>query len=125
MWVQWPPRERARLAPRPFAGAFRLVGRTGRGKNVPSGNSKYRLDTCTWPSRPRLPSITNFVPTGNRLGRRPEAYVMVTSCNPPTLPLQCVGRLSVSCRALLSTLSPELTLPCVKRGHLAEGTPAW
>jgi hypothetical protein len=45
--AQWPPRERERLAPRLLAVAFRFVGRTGRGKNVPSGNSKYRLNTCT------------------------------------------------------------------------------
>jgi hypothetical protein len=45
--VQWLPRERERLPPRLLAAAFRFVGRTGRGKNVPSGNSKYRLNTCT------------------------------------------------------------------------------
>jgi len=78
---------------RPVGADFRLGGRTGSGKNVPSGNSRYRLDTCTWPSPPRLPSITNLVPTGNRLGRRPEPNAMATSCNVVTLALQCVGQL--------------------------------
>ena len=77
--IQW-PRERVRLARRPAGGDLRLGGRTGSGKKVPSGNSKYRLNTCTCPSPPRLPSITNFVPTGNRLGRRPELCAMTSSC---------------------------------------------
>jgi len=80
-------------ARRPVGADFRLDGRTGSGKNVPSGNSRYRLNTWTWPSPPRLPSITNFVPTGNRLGRRLEPYAMATSCNVVTLALQCVGQL--------------------------------
>ena len=45
--VQWAQRERERLVPRLSVGAFRVFGRTGKGKNVPSGNSKYRLNTCT------------------------------------------------------------------------------
>jgi hypothetical protein len=47
MRVQWLPRERERLAPRLPGDGFRMGGRTGNGKNVPSGNSKYRLNTCT------------------------------------------------------------------------------
>jgi hypothetical protein len=86
-------RARDLRARRPVGAAFRFGGRTGSGKKVPSGNSRYRLKTCTWPSPPRLPSITNFVPTGNRLGRRPEPYAMATSCNVVTLALQCVGQL--------------------------------
>ena len=86
-------RARDLRARRPVGADFRFDGRTGSGKNVPSGNSRYRLNTCTWPSPPRLPSITNLVPTGNRLGRRPEPYAMVTSCNVVTLALQCVGQL--------------------------------
>jgi hypothetical protein len=91
-------RARDRRARRPFGADFRFDGRTGSGKNVPSGNSSYRLNTCTWPSPPRLPSITNLVPTGNRLGRRPEPYAMATSCNIVILTLQCVGQL-IRCMA--------------------------
>src|SRR5262249_28596092 len=91
-------RARGLWARRPVGADFRLDGRTGSGKNVPSGNSRYRLNTCTWPSPPRLPSITNLVPTGNRLGRRPDPNAMVTSCNVVTLALQCVGQL-IRCMA--------------------------
>lgn len=90
--VQWPC-DRERLARRAAGGALRVAGRTGSGKYVPSGNSRYRLNTCTCPSPPRLPSITNLVPTGNRLGRRPEPYAMITSWDAATVPLQCVGQL--------------------------------
>jgi len=91
--VQWPREERERLPRRPAGGGLRVEGRTGSGKNVPSGNSRYRLNTWTCPSLPRLPSITNLVPTGNRLGRRLKLDAMTTSCNTVTLPLQRVGQL--------------------------------
>ena len=109
-------RARERRARRPVGADFRLDGRTGSGKNVPSGNSRYRLNTCTWPSPPRLPSITNLVPTGNRLGRRPEPYAMATSCNVVTLPLQCVGQL-IRCIA-------DFVIHVIPRGEPAMQWPA-
>lgn len=69
--VQW-PRERLKRERRPAGADLRVSGRFGSRKNVPSGNSMYRLNTCIWPSPPRRPSITNLVPTGNRVGRRVE-----------------------------------------------------
>ncbi len=78
---QWPREERERLVRRPAGGDSRLGGRAGSGKNVPSGNSRYLLNTWTCPSPPRLPSITNLVPTGNRLGKRLNLDAMTASCN--------------------------------------------
>lgn len=46
---------------------------------VPSGNSINRLKTCGFPDFAGRPSITNLVPTGNRLGSLLALYAMVPS----------------------------------------------
>src|SRR5450830_464372 len=99
---QWPSqcRRLRGLRDRRWAPDLRCAGWAGNGKNIPSGNSRYRLKTCTssspWPSPPRRPSITNLVPTGKRLGRRLELYTMTSSCDATTLPVQYVIQLTRS-----------------------------
>src|ERR1019366_1018930 len=110
--AQWPSqcRRLRGLRGRRWAPALCCAGGGGNGKNVPSGNSRYRLKTCTssspwpspWPSPLRRPSITNLVPTGKRLGRRLELYTMTSSCDATALPVQYVSQLtrSVSWRVI-------------------------
>jgi hypothetical protein len=119
--TQWP---RERLARRPAGAGLRFRGLTGNGKNVPSGNSRYRLKTCTCPSRPRLPSITNLVPTGNRLGRRLELYAMATSYkhrHPAIAMCRSINQLHAP---LCYPRYPQpRALPCVERADLAAACP--